>query len=63
MVRTYRQPSPTAKILGLRQTSGYLDRVEARRFNALLNDAIEGGQFLYSVTYFLTSATMPTDRR
>ncbi|MEV4441563.1 methyltransferase domain-containing protein [Streptomyces sp. NPDC049577] len=41
---------------------GYLDRAEARRFNALLDDAIEGGQFLYSVTYFLTSATMPTDR-
>ncbi|MEV5508806.1 methyltransferase domain-containing protein [Streptomyces orinoci] len=38
---------------------GYLDRSEARRFNALVDDAIEGGQFLYSVTYFLTSATVP----
>ncbi|WP_414170935.1 methyltransferase domain-containing protein (plasmid) [Streptoverticillium reticulum] len=39
---------------------GYLDRTEARRFNTLLGEAIESGQFLYSVTYFLTSATVPS---
>ncbi|GHF54002.1 hypothetical protein GCM10010218_39040 [Streptomyces mashuensis] len=42
---------------------GSLDRAEAGHFNALLDDAIESGQFLYSVTYFFTSATMPGARR
>ncbi|MBC2876438.1 MULTISPECIES: methyltransferase domain-containing protein [Streptomyces] len=37
---------------------GHLDRSEAQRFNTLLDKAIEGSQFLYSVTYFLTSATV-----
>ncbi|MFI0742729.1 methyltransferase domain-containing protein [Streptomyces sp. NPDC021100] len=37
---------------------GHLDRSEAQRFNALLDEAIESGRFLYSVTYFLTSATV-----
>ncbi|MFI1968309.1 SAM-dependent methyltransferase [Streptomyces cinnamoneus] len=41
---------------------GHLDRSEARRFNALLDDAVEGNRFLYAVTYFLTSATVPTVR-
>ncbi|WP_229327698.1 hypothetical protein [Streptomyces sp. UNOC14_S4] len=38
---------------------GYLDWSEAGRFNALLEKAIDNGRFLYSVTYFLTSATVP----
>ncbi|MFF4402963.1 methyltransferase domain-containing protein [Streptomyces sp. NPDC001404] len=38
---------------------GYLDRSEADRFNALLDDAVRSGRFLYAVTYFLTSATVP----
>ncbi|MEV5237939.1 methyltransferase domain-containing protein [Streptomyces cinnamoneus] len=37
---------------------GHLERAEARRFNTLLDDAIRRGTFLYSVTYFLTSATV-----
>ncbi|MFI9235576.1 methyltransferase domain-containing protein [Streptomyces sp. NPDC053079] len=37
---------------------GHLERAEARRFNALLNKAICSGSFLYSVTYFLTAATV-----
>ncbi|EMF02102.1 methyltransferase domain-containing protein [Streptomyces mobaraensis NBRC 13819 = DSM 40847] len=41
---------------------GRLSRAEARRFDTLLDDAIENGRFLYSVTYFLTSATLPADR-
>ncbi|GAA0381022.1 methyltransferase domain-containing protein [Streptomyces blastmyceticus] len=42
---------------------GHLDRSEAQRFDALVDDAIRGGRFLYAVTYFLTSATLPTADR
>ncbi|MGW1074860.1 methyltransferase domain-containing protein [Streptomyces sp. NPDC002537] len=38
---------------------GHLDRSEAHRFNTLLDDAIRDRRFLYAVTYFLTSATLP----
>lgn len=41
---------------------GYLDHAEARRFNTHVDDAIENGQFLYTVTYLLTSATVPAIR-
>ncbi|MEU1377384.1 methyltransferase domain-containing protein [Streptomyces triculaminicus] len=37
---------------------GRLERAEARRFNILVEEAIRSGRFLYSVTYFLTSATV-----
>ncbi|WP_240351652.1 hypothetical protein [Streptomyces olivoreticuli] len=38
---------------------GHLDRSEAHRFDTLVDDAIRAGRFLYAVTYFLTSATLP----
>lgn len=38
---------------------GYLERSEAGLFDALLEEALHSGRFLYAVTYFLTSATVP----
>ncbi|GHF73199.1 hypothetical protein GCM10010218_63010 [Streptomyces mashuensis] len=38
---------------------GQLRREEARRFDALVDAALREDRFLYAVTYFLTSATLP----
>ncbi|WP_329020850.1 methyltransferase domain-containing protein [Streptomyces sp. NBC_01601] len=64
-----RDPEAVDQVMGLRTWAhtaaerGRLETAQADRFVTLFDEAVAQDRFLYSVTFFLTSATVPTTAR
>jgi SAM-dependent methyltransferase len=61
-----RDPARVDNVMGLRDWASFAHRAgvisadEARAWPTMIDDAAANGEFLYAVTYFITSATKPS---